>query len=52
MPSHFHITCTGFYGVRPVRYQFDRLSEVVKGPFGEVSAAQRSVQMAPNFAYM
>jgi hypothetical protein len=33
MLSHFLSICTGFYGVRPVRYRFDHLSKVVKGPF-------------------
>jgi len=33
MSSHFLCMCTGFYGMRPVRYRFDHLSNVVKGPF-------------------
>ncbi len=33
MSSHFLCMCTGFYGVRPVRYRFDHLSKVVKEPF-------------------
>ncbi len=33
MSSHFLSMCTCFYRVRPVRYRFDHLSKVVKGPF-------------------
>ncbi len=36
MSSHFLSIgiCTGLYGVRPVRYRFDHVSKIVKGPFG------------------
>jgi hypothetical protein len=33
MSSHFLSICTGFYGVRPVKYRFDHFSKIVKGPF-------------------
>ncbi len=35
--------------MRPIRYQFDHISKIVKG---EVGVAQQSVQTAPNFADM
>jgi hypothetical protein len=43
MCSHFQSIGTGFYGVRPVRYQFDRLSEVIREPFwgGRRGATER-----------
>jgi len=52
-PKHLH----RFLRVRPVSYPFEHLSKVVnlatsRGSFGKVGAAQRSVQMAPNFADM
>ncbi len=45
MSSHFLGICTGFYGVRPVRYRFDHLSKVVKGPFW---GDQRGATERPN----
>ena len=47
MSSHFPSVCTGFYGVRPVRYRFDHLSKVVKGPFW---GDQRGATERPNGA--
>ncbi len=43
MSSHFLSICTGFYGVRPVRYRFDYLSKIVKEPFwgGRCCATER-----------
>ncbi len=43
MFSYFPVTCTGFYGVKPVRYRIDSLSKVVKWPFwgGRRGAAER-----------
>jgi hypothetical protein len=43
MSSHFQSICTGFYGVRPVRYRFDHLSKIVMEPFwgGLRSATER-----------
>ncbi len=53
MSSHFLSIWTGFYGViRGPSCTGLTTSKVVKGRFEEVSAAQRSVQMAPNFADM
>ena len=45
MSSHFLSICTGFYGVRPVRYRFDHLSKIVKGPF---LGGRRGVMERPN----
>jgi hypothetical protein len=53
MSSHFLSVCTGFHGVRPSYTGLTTYQKSSKGRcFGEVSAVQRSVQMAQNFADM